>query len=124
MAVVRREPNVLWALFALDGRINREVFWLCILMCNAVTALFLNPTVDPQTNVPSLGPLSPFTLAFALWVLIAISVKRLHDRGLTGWIVVAFFIPIVGLITLVVIGLMPGNPGPNTYARATNQRGT
>ena len=38
-----REPNVLWALFALDGRINREVFWLGNFISFFAAGLFLLP---------------------------------------------------------------------------------
>jgi uncharacterized membrane protein YhaH (DUF805 family) len=53
---------------------------------------------------------------------IAVTVRRLHDRDMSGWwylgIVIANFIPLIGLIAglaLFVLMLLPGTPGPNHY---------
>ena len=60
----------------------------------------------------------PFSLA-----AIPVSVRRLHDQGLSGWwlfVVVPFLlIPYIGwlapIIVFVVIGCLEGNFGPNQY---------
>jgi N-acetylglucosamine-6-phosphate deacetylase len=52
-------------------------------------------------------------------VHVALAAKRLHDRGITAWFSLFIFVP----FAFVVIGLIPGDRGPNLYARATNMRG-
>jgi uncharacterized membrane protein YhaH (DUF805 family) len=119
----RREPTVLWALTGLDGRVNREVFWLGNFMCGFLAVALMTPSVDPQTNALELNPLSPFVFIVLFWTEIALAVKRLHDRGLSGWFAAAFVIPFVGFVAFIVIGLIPGDEGPNAYGPHTNARG-
>ena len=67
-------------------------------------------------------------LLIAVWWLamvipsISVSVRRLHDRDMSGWwylgIIVASLIPIVGGIAgivMLVIFCLPGTPGPNRF---------
>lgn len=53
---------------------------------------------------------------------IAVVVRRLHDRDMSGWwylgLIVASFIPLVGFvagIAFLVLMLLPGTPGPNRF---------
>jgi len=51
-----------------------------------------------------------------LWPTLAVSIKRWHDRGHTGWWVLVMLVPVVGwLVALVANGFLPGTPGPNRY---------
>jgi uncharacterized membrane protein YhaH (DUF805 family) len=118
-----RAPTVLWALFGLDGRVSREVFWLGNFMCGFFTAA-LTIRIDHMTGVPTLSPLSPFLLVPLIWTEVALAVKRLHDRSLNGWFAVLLAIPLVGIATFVALGLLPGDRGPNRYGPGPNRRGT
>ncbi len=53
------------------------------------------------------------------WVTIAVSVRRLHDLGKTGWLLVLYVIPIVGVIILVWLFGRLGTPGPNRFGSVT-----
>ncbi len=58
---------------------------------------------------------------FALAVIvpeISIGVRRLHDTGRSGWFVFLGLIPFVGSIIVLVLMLLPGNPGNNRYGPA------
>ena len=46
---------------------------------------------------------------------IALSVRRVHDTGASGWFVLLFIIPYVGGLIAIVWGCIPGTPGPNAY---------
>ena len=55
---------------------------------------------------------------YALFVLlpgIAVSVRRLHDVGKTGWMLLIALIPIVGAIWLLVLMCTDSQSGPNKY---------
>lgn len=67
-------------------------------------------------------------IVYALYVLasfipsIAVTVRRLHDRDMSGWwylgLIVAGFIPVIGFvgsIALFVFMLLPGTPGGNRF---------
>mgnify|MGYP001792121854 CR=1 FL=1 len=118
-----REPNVLWALFALDGRINREVFWLGNFFSFFAAGLFLMPEVNEATGVVEFSPIMPVVITAVFWTQIALCVKRLHDRGLTGWLAAVNGIPFVGVLAFIIIGLIPGQPGPNAFGQSANARG-
>lgn len=126
-----RPTTVAWALFGFDGRIDREVFWLSNLFCLALTmpiALAL-PIFDfdgetIHVRYGQLGVVIMFLeLAALMWVQVALVVKRLHDRGITGWAALLLAIPVVSLVGFFIIGLVPGERGPNAYGPGPNQRG-
>ncbi len=64
-------------------------------------------------------------ITYSLFILIpsiAISVRRLHDLNLTGWLYVGFAlltaVPILGLLApllFVIVMLLPGSSGANAY---------
>lgn len=51
-----------------------------------------------------------------IWPAFAVNVKRLHDRGKSGWFLLLLLIPIIGPIWLFIeIGFLPGKAGENRY---------
>ena len=42
-------------------------------------------------------------------------VRRLHDIDRTGWWILIYLIPLIGVIVLLVFALTPGTPGSNRY---------
>jgi uncharacterized membrane protein YhaH (DUF805 family) len=124
MSRPRREPTVLWALTGFDGRVDRQIYWLGNIMCGLIAVPLMNPSVDPATDAITFGPLSPFVFVALIWTEIALAVKRLHDRGLTGWIAATLMVPFLNIAAFVAIGLMPGDKGRNAYGPATNSRGS
>ena len=51
-----------------------------------------------------------------IWVELAMTAKRWHDRGKPAVMLLILFIPLVGGIwTLVECGFLDGTPGPNQY---------
>jgi len=52
----------------------------------------------------------------AIWVGLAIQIKRWHDRNKSGWWVLINLVPIIGpLWALVEVGFQRGTVGPNRY---------
>ena len=63
-------------------------------------------------------------LIFAAYVVMfyanfMLTIKRCHDFDTTGWLSLLIFIPVVGLIFL----LIPGTDGPNRFGRKTAPNG-
>jgi uncharacterized membrane protein YhaH (DUF805 family) len=108
--------NIDWGhlLFAFDGRINRAKFWVAV----AVTwvAAFVVIGIVAAMN-SSFGYLIGGVFYIGLiWVGLAISIKRWHDRDKSGWWILISFIPLIGPIwALVETGFLPGTEGPNQY---------
>lgn len=101
-------------LFKLDGRINRGKFWLgaaviwVVGLVIFILALALNSTVIwILLGVVSIG---------SIWVGLAISIKRWHDRDKSGWWVLIGLVPIIGgLWAFIETGLLEGTEGDNQY---------
>lgn len=55
------------------------------------------------------------TVIFSISAL-ALSVRRCHDRGHSGWWYLVSIIPIVGVLWWFInLGLLPGEKGPNRF---------
>ncbi len=46
---------------------------------------------------------------------IAVGVRRMHDIDRTGWWLLIAFIPLIGVIVLLIFALLPGTAGDNKY---------
>ena len=115
-------PPLRYVLFSTDGRINRRTYWIkgliplfAVLFVLGVSQAIIDLIYGPSSNaVIFLFPLGLLSIGIA-W---STGAKRLHDIGWSAWWVVLCFIPLVGLIPLLVLGLLPGTNGPNKYAWA------
>jgi uncharacterized membrane protein YhaH (DUF805 family) len=92
------------------GRARRSEFWYFVLF-NIIIAFVLNGL--------SMA-LGSFVIGgiYALAVFIpglAVSVRRLHDTGRSGWWLLLSLIPVVGAIILIVFCIEDSKPGENQY---------
>jgi len=86
------------------GRSRRREFWIFFLAC-FVAGCVVN-------WIPFVGGV----FIFAVFVpTLAVSVRRLHDIGRHGLLVLLAFIPLVGLIILIVFWVKEGTAGENKY---------
>ena len=74
-----------------NGRINRLSFFLYQLAIIAISGLFLFVF---QPILPILGVLVYVCSIIIIWVMFMLIIKRLHDIGFSGWIIVAYAIAI------------------------------
>jgi hypothetical protein len=66
--------------------------------------------------LPNAGVLTLSLLALSLWLALAMQVKRWHDRGKSGWMILIHLIPIVGTVwSMAELGFFPGTIGANRY---------
>ena len=80
-------------LFSFEGRTRRSHFWIGWLICLGVGVV--------AGWIPLLGGLISLAL---IWPNLAISVKRLHDMGKSGWLVaIPWVVSIVGGIAAISI---------------------
>ncbi len=120
------DANLASDLFAFDGRIGRQKFWLMgiviYLMWVAFSVLtrFVSAVVsssgDPQSAI-GVGTLLFWGSAIAgFWMWLAVYAKRWHDRGKSGWWSLILLIPVIGLVwVLVELGFLAGDYGDNKY---------
>lgn len=111
------------------GRIRRTEWWLTQLalwgvFAVSVVAIALSHGHDGDGTADDIMALGIVSLA-ALVVLLqlAAGVKRLHDLGQTGWLILMLFVPAVGwLIAIIVLGCLPGTPGDNRFGAPPEER--
>lgn len=111
---------------SLNGRIGRMQFWigfvgliiLSIVLQFIMAGIGFSTEVDPETlELPS-----GFWIAFlipilvTLWPSICIYGKRYHDRNKSAWWMMIAFIPLIGVIWMIVeLGFLKGTEGSNDY---------
>lgn len=77
---------------------------------------WLTGNINPETG---LGILSGI---YALGVMIpgmAVSVRRLHDTGRSGWWLLITFVPVIGAIVFLYFMVLDSNPETNEYGPST-----
>jgi len=106
-----------------NGRARRTEFWMFVLINLAIyfilgliftifSALFRN-------NIVVLNVI--FSLIYSIYSLavlipsFAVSVRRLHDVGKSGWMLLIGIIPVIGWIWLFVLMVSDSQPGENEY---------
>lgn len=58
------------------------------------------------------------TLVYSLVVLLpyaTLTIRRLHDAGFSAWWLLAYLIPTIGSIVILILLVMPSKPGSNKY---------
>ena len=97
------------------GRARRAEFWWYFL-ANLIITIVLN-IIDAALGWGS-GYGGILSGIYALAVLLpglAVGIRRLHDADKSGWWLLLVFIPIVGIIVLIVFWATDGTPGANDY---------
>jgi len=117
------------SLFNLQGRLSRRGWWIAQGISVAallVYILFLKIfglglkaafTIRAGDPIVVIMTLLTYMVQFScLWISIASSVRRMHDRGRSGVFCLAIFIPFIGAIWLLVdLGFLPGEKGDNHH---------
>lgn len=113
-----------------SGRARRSEFWFWLLFAiiAAVVAALLDAMLFPammdvQTDVADGvasvsaqgGPISALVTLGLLLPGLAMQIRRLHDVDRSGWWVLLAFIPLIGIIVLIVWWCTEGTRGPNRF---------
>jgi uncharacterized membrane protein YhaH (DUF805 family) len=127
-------------LFSFRGRINRALYWFSTIGMVAVLAALISLRLGDGGIIGRPALILAWGAQIPLiWALLAISMKRLHDRNKSAWWLLFFFLlptllellakqlrGTVGLVLLLInvvitgwvfieLGLAPGTHGPNDY---------
>lgn len=109
------------------GRARRAEYWWYQLFNLILYAIVLGVGfgLDSAMNGSGVlpGVLIFVYLAGVLLPTLAVTTRRLHDAGMTGWFQLLGFIPAVGGLIVLVLTVLPGNPGPNQYGPDPRQAG-
>ena len=106
-----------------NGRASRSEYWWGYLGYFLITKVFLIGAMIVSFALSMVSPEAGFVvlflpllafLAFAI-PLLSSSVRRLHDTGKSGWMILITFIPCIGLIMWLVWMIEEGQAHDNAY---------
>jgi uncharacterized membrane protein YhaH (DUF805 family) len=100
-----------------SGRAGRKEFWLFTLFnaIFAIVAMILDNLLGLAIRDVGYGPIYILYILATLIPGLAVSVRRLHDIGKSGWYLLMGLIPCLGGIILLVFYATAGDPGENEY---------
>ncbi len=134
-AVAERAPSTgLWSYFirgltanyaTFRGRARRKEYWGFYLFWLLATALLAfagavvdtllgNMDMDPPRMIATMALPGLFVLA-TIVPGVAITVRRIHDIGLSGWFYLLIFVPSVGGLIIFVFSLIPSQKYENKW---------
>lgn len=100
-----------------SGRARRSEYWYYFL-ANLII-LIMAAVIDNVTGL-NFEPL-PYGVLYSLYALatflpgLAVTVRRLHDVGKSGWFYFIVLIPIIGAFWLLYLLIKEGDQGTNSY---------
>ena len=99
------------------GRARREEYWMFVV----INAIFLVSTVILDNILGTVFGELNYGLFYFLYIIamliphLAVAVRRLHDIGKSGWMILILLIPIIGEIWLLVLFIRNSEQGENKY---------
>lgn len=114
--------------FSFDGRSRRSHYWANIL-CWLAAFMLIGVAIGIAASMdPGVGPASIVVFLVAtVWTVAymvdvwAMTFRRAHDTGKSGWIALLLFIPIVNLLPLYWLLIQDSDQGPNKYGPPVKQ---
>jgi len=99
-----------------SGRAQRKEYWFFALF--NIIIVFALGLLEGALGIAPESDESVLAMVYVLAILLpiyAVSVRRLHDTGRSGWWFLIGFIPLVGIIILLVFMIEDGELGQNAY---------
>jgi uncharacterized membrane protein YhaH (DUF805 family) len=99
------------------GRARRMEYWMFVLfnMIFALIIIFLDNLLGLTVEGLPYGYLYFVYVLFVFIPNLAVAVRRLHDTGKSGWMILVALIPLIGAIWLLVLLVTDSKPGANQY---------
>jgi uncharacterized membrane protein YhaH (DUF805 family) len=98
-----------------SGRARRAEYWWFVLfgVLVSLAAGVLDGAMGYELH--QVSPLSALLSLALLLPQLAVTARRLHDTGRSGWWMLLGLVPLVGTIILIVWTATRGEPGPNRF---------
>jgi len=100
-----------------NGRARRKEYWMFVLynIMVSVIAMVLDNIFGIAWENFGYGP---FYITYGLVIIvpnIAVLIRRLHDIGKSGWMLLIALIPFIGIFWLLFLLVTDSSPGENEY---------
>ena len=97
-----------------QGRASRQEYWMFVLV-HVIISLLLSvlSLVESLANLSAV--LAGIYSLFVLLPSLAVGVRRLHDTGRSGWLILISLIPLIGSIILLVFLCQDSQEADNQY---------
>jgi uncharacterized membrane protein YhaH (DUF805 family) len=102
-----------------SGRARRKEYWMFVLfdVIFAIVAMILDNVLGIAIEKIGYGPLYGLYVLATLIPALAVTVRRLHDVGKSGWMLFISLIPFLGWIWLLVLMLTDSQQGTNKWGQ-------
>jgi uncharacterized membrane protein YhaH (DUF805 family) len=100
-----------------SGRARRKEYWMFVLfnIIFSVVAIILDNVLGTASKDLGYGVIYGLYVLAVLLPGLAVTVRRLHDVGKSGWWIFISLIPLIGSIWLLVLLATDGQPGENKW---------
>jgi uncharacterized membrane protein YhaH (DUF805 family) len=100
-----------------NGRARRKEYWMFVLFNTifSILAMIFDNVFGIAIEGIGYGPIYLLYVLAMMIPSLAVAVRRLHDVGKSGWMILISLIPIIGGIWLLVLFVTDGNPGENEH---------
>jgi len=100
-----------------NGRARRKEYWTFALfnVLFSVVAVILDNLSGLAMDGLGYGPIYGLYILAVLVPALAVAVRRLHDVGKSGWMLLIALIPLIGAIWLLVLLFTDSTPGVNEF---------
>lgn len=99
--------------FSFDGRIGRLNYLISSILITFTLIAMMVISVFLPKSLYSIFGLATFLCA--IWLSLALIVKRLHDLNQGGHLALPFFIPFLNILFVIWALFMPGTKGANSF---------
>lgn len=114
-----------------EGRSGRAEYWWYTLAASVlyVVVALLFGQATTESGSAEAGPPAAFWLIWVALLIpsVAVAVRRLHDRNLSGWLFLGFFIAalipffnVIAGVAMLTAMVLPGTAGPNRFGDDPN----
>lgn len=131
MSITQSVRSVLGQYATFDGRARRSEYWwwtlvyslvITVLYVLAIVLVGTDAASNPDSDSPGAGGIVGLLLIGLMFLLalatflpsLAVTIRRLHDSGRSGWWYLISLIPFGGIV-LIVFAVTDSTPGPNQY---------
>jgi uncharacterized membrane protein YhaH (DUF805 family) len=103
--------------FEISGRSSRSEFWMFVLVyfIIQIIAVVIDVSVLGQPFGESPGIVSSVVTLVHFIPSITAGIRRLHDTDRSGWWILIIFVPLIGIVWLIVLYCFEGTRGSNNY---------